>query len=72
MNRTRPRRAPRHRGHHNRKSDCPSRKVAYLTFGTAVAGALRVSRHVGPVRVYQCPYCGRWHLTRLREWKDPT
>lgn len=71
MNRIRIRRARPAPPHHNRKSSCPSRKVRFKSFGEAVAAALRVSRHAGPLRVYDCPDCPGWHLTRLRDWKDP-
>lgn len=51
------------------RKPCPSRKRgSYADFGMAAAAALRVSRHLGPIRCYHCPDCGRWHLTRIARW----
>lgn len=39
----------------------------------AYAAALRLSIRTGkPIRAYECPDCGDWHLTRRPIWKDPT
>lgn len=38
----------------------------------AIAAALRLSRFNRPLRVYQCPDCGGWHLTKKPTWKDPS
>lgn len=38
-----------------------------------MSAALRSSRRSGgrPLRVYECPECRGWHLTKRRTWHDP-
>lgn len=68
MNPTKPRR-PHRRPTSKDKHRCkPCNKVTFPNRGAAYAAALRLSRHVGPVRAYHCPHGTGWHLTRLREW----
>lgn len=43
-------------------------KVSFPHSDAAYSAALRLSRHVGPVRVYPCPHGHGWHLTRRYEW----
>lgn len=47
-------------------------KIAYRTPRRAQQAARRVAVAVGhPLRVYRCPDCGAWHLTRqLRRWQE--
>ena len=47
---------------------CPTKKRGYGNQETAIAAAIRVSRHLGPLRVCDCPHCGALHLTRLHHW----
>lgn len=51
------------------RTPCPSgKRGSYATWSEGVGAAVRVSRVLGPVRLYACPDCGRWHLTRLPRW----
>lgn len=53
------------------RTPCPSgKRGAYADWDTAIAAALRCSVNLGPLRCYECPDCGRWHLTRRRVWID--
>lgn len=53
------------------RTECPaSGKKQYHTYSSAVSVAVQRSRHVGPLRVYRCPECKKWHLTKRRVW-DP-
>lgn len=39
-------------------------KIAYQSEDEAMSSAARYSRRtVGLLRAYECPYCGKWHLT---------
>lgn len=50
---------------------CGCHKRLFPSLDTAQAAALRVSCHVGPLRVYECPRRpGGFHLTRRRTWKE--
>ncbi len=46
---------------------CPTRKAAYRKKLWALMAVARIQREsdrpVVPIRVYQCPYCQKWHLT---------
>lgn len=43
----------------------PTGKQVYGTLGRALFFRARASAAMGvPYRVYQCPHCGYWHLTR--------
>jgi hypothetical protein len=43
----------------------PTGKQVYGTLGRALFYRAQVSARMGvPYRVYQCPHCGYWHLTR--------
>lgn len=67
MNPTKPRR-PR-RPPQTGKTKCkPCGKTTFPNVHAAYAAALRLSRHLGPIRAYKCPHGHGWHLTRLREW----
>lgn len=39
----------------------------FPTEAEAVTVAIGRARHVGPLRVYACPGCGGWHLTKRAE-----
>lgn len=55
-----------------RLAPCGCGKRRFSGQPEAFAAALRVSKYVGPLRVYECPRkAGSYHLTRLREWKGP-
>ncbi|WP_248579896.1 hypothetical protein [Nocardioides sp. InS609-2] len=50
---------------------CASGKTgSYPDFETAIAAALRCSVNLGPLRCYECPECGQWHLTRRKQWVE--
>lgn len=68
MNPTKPRRTPKPRTAKDKHRCKPCSKVSFPSEGAAYAAALRLSRHVGPIRAYPCPHDKGWHLTRLREW----
>lgn len=39
----------------------------------AVAYVLHLARRTtDPLRVYLCPACAGWHVTKRPEWKDPS
>ena len=49
---------------------CPSGKTgAYADYETAIAAAIRCSVKLGPLRIYECPDCRAFHLTRRPTWK---
>jgi hypothetical protein len=53
------------------RKPCPSgKRGAYPSWWHAVPAAVRVSRVLGPVRAYECPHCGMWHLTRRPTWTE--
>ena len=39
-------------------------KRRHPTETSAIAAAIRLSRFNRPLRVYHCPACGHWHLTK--------
>jgi len=39
-------------------------KHRYEDYRDAARVALRRSRYAGPLRIYRCPSCGSWHLTK--------
>jgi hypothetical protein len=44
-------------------------KVRYTSEHKAIGAAIRSSRRGGlPLRVYQCPGCHGWHLTKRPVW----
>lgn len=47
-------------------------KRQYDDYDDAARVALRRSRYAGPLRIYECPSCGSWHLTKRRGWGSPT
>lgn len=47
---------------------CPSGKRRHEDEMAAIAAALRRSRSGTPLRVYPCPTCGGYHLTKMRKW----
>ncbi|AXR74281.1 hypothetical protein DCC27_008220 [Auritidibacter sp. NML130574] len=47
-------------------------KRRYDDYGEAAGVALRRSRHAGSLRIYECPSCGSWHLTKRRSWDGAT
>lgn len=51
---------------------CPTKKIRFPSWSTAVGAAVRLSSKVGALRIYKCPLCDGFHLTRLREWKGTT
>lgn len=54
-----------------RKSECPAtpRKKRYAVERHAISAVLRAARRSGlPLRVYRCPACHGWHLTKRRTW----
>lgn len=66
--------------HRRRKKRLPSSprllctetgKRQYDDYGDAAHVALRRSRYAGPLRIYECPSCGSWHLTKRRSWGKP-
>jgi hypothetical protein len=52
------------------RNPCPSKKRGYPDQMRAIAAAVRVSRNLGPLRIYDCPHCGLLHLTRLKVWVE--
>lgn len=52
------------------RNPCSSKKRGYADQMTAIAAAVRVSRNLGPLRIYDCPECGALHLTRLPRWVE--
>jgi hypothetical protein len=42
---------------------CPSGKQSHPDQRSAAVVARKRSRTAGPLRIYPCPDCGRWHLT---------
>ena len=40
------------------------RKIRYRKRTSALSAALRSARHTQQIRVYRCPLCNGWHLTR--------
>lgn len=47
-----------------------SGKRRHKTQTSAIAAALRLSRRGHPLRVYRCPTCGDWHLTKRPTWTN--
>lgn len=39
-------------------------KRQYDDYSEAAHVALKRSRYAGPLRIYKCPSCGSWHLTK--------
>lgn len=39
-------------------------KVRYGNREAAIGAALRCSRDFGPMSVYHCPHCGKFHITK--------
>lgn len=54
----------------SKSAGCSSHKRGYTDQMQAIAAAIRVSRSLGPLRIYSCPECGRLHLTRLAVWTE--
>lgn len=51
------------------KRKCPTGKRRHPDELTAIASAIRCSARRGtPLRVYLCPDCDGWHLTRRARW----
>lgn len=51
------------------QSDTQCQKRGYPTQAAAIGVGLRASRKTGAaLRVYRCPACGAWHLTKRRRW----
>ena len=49
---------------------CGKRRCA--TYEDALAYLLRLSRlSKDPLRIYECPTCSGWHLTKRPDWEDP-
>lgn len=47
----------------------PCGKVRYTSERTAIRKAIASSRHAGlALRVYRCPDCKGWHLTKKPKW----
>ncbi|PZU32768.1 MAG: hypothetical protein DI576_08445 [Actinomyces sp.] len=63
-------RHPKKKRHPPRRSPLCSEtgKRQYGDYGEAARVALRRSRYAGPLRIYECPLCGSWHLTKRRSW----
>ncbi|PAT04916.1 hypothetical protein CKJ85_01965 [Corynebacterium sp. NML 150383] len=66
--------------HHRRRSKKPpvervlcseTGKREYEHYDDAVHVALKWSRRAGPLRIYECPSCGSWHLTKRPDWGKP-
>lgn len=70
VNPTKPRRTPPPRRPQNKHRCTDCGKTSFPTQGAAYAAALRLSRHVGPIRAYKCPGGHGWHLTRRPTWKE--
>ena len=52
------------------KSGCGKRRCH--THEQAVAYALHLTRRCGhPLRVYECPTCSGWHVTKRTTWEEP-
>ncbi len=51
--------------------ECGKRRCS--TKDQALAYVLRLARvSADPLRIYLCPACAGWHVTKKPEWKDPT
>lgn len=46
-------------------------KRAYPTYEAALH-VVCLRRSPYPLRIYQCPECSRWHLTKRKNWEAPT
>lgn len=46
-------------------------KLQYEDYGDAVRVAVMRSRYAGPLRIYECPSCRSWHLTKRRNCDSP-
>lgn len=47
-------------------------KVRHTNQSAAIASAIRSSKRGGtPLRVYRCPGCKGFHLTKRPEWSEP-
>lgn len=68
MNPTKPRRKPRRPTQEGKHRCKPCDKIAFPNKERAYAAALRLSRIVGPIRVYPCPHGPGFHLTRRYDW----
>lgn len=42
---------------------CPGKR-RHTSQRAAIAAAIRLSRNNVPLRVYRCPFCHGWHLTK--------
>ncbi len=59
------------RGAQWRRPRCQG-KVCYPTERSAIRKGERCTEARGtPLRAYECPRCGDWHLTKRAEWPEP-
>ncbi|KAB1943091.1 hypothetical protein F8227_16020 [Brevibacterium linens ATCC 9172] len=65
------RRRKKHHAVQSRALCLDTGKRQYGDYGDAARVALRRSRYAGPLRIYECPSCGAWHLTKRRSWGKP-
>lgn len=50
---------------------CGKRRCRTLDQAIAYALYLTKSRAGHPLRVYGCPACGGWHVTKIKTWQEP-
>jgi hypothetical protein len=50
--------------------NCPVQEKRMRTYEGAIAAAIRLSRHNVPLRIYPCPDCGTWHVTKRSSYQE--
>lgn len=51
---------------------CDTRKLRWADESTALIALGRAQRKYPTLeRVYRCPTCLGWHLTRIKDWRGP-
>lgn len=50
------------------KSDCIAKGMGKLKKAFSEQAAKKRAAELD-MRAYECPVCGRWHITKVKEWK---